>query len=214
MNKAPPRSLRWFARAAALGTAVALLLWLVAVPSFPGAHPPGIHPDESAARATLIALHDAQRRFRAERAADRDGDGRGEFGWFSELTAHEPPLLPPAFRLVTDGRVERGAYVFQVWLPAAEDRWVTEGSATPVHAGAAAERWCAYAWPREPSPARRVFHIDADGAVYARSNRHGRYAGHARPVPIDAALPTSIAGALPTSAARVGRDGALWTASR
>ena len=42
--------------------------------------------NESAAQATLRNIATAQAQFRSIRAADRDNDGRGEFGFFGELS--------------------------------------------------------------------------------------------------------------------------------
>lgn len=198
------------ARVAATAAAIVLLLWAIAVPSFPGAHPPGSHPDESAARATLSLLVDAQRAFRSRRLLDRDGDGEVEFGWFTQLAGAEPPLLSARFAGVQLGCVERGAYVFQLWLPAANGTWIREGSQTAVDADAAEQRWCAYAWPRDGEGAQRVLFVDESGRILRAANDDRRYSGRGRPVPVDAALPSSMTTGTQEPGARRGRDGALW----
>lgn len=196
-------------------SAILLLVWSIAVPSFPGAHPPGSHPHESAARATLSLLASAQRDWHARKLLDRDGDGIGEYGWFSQLAAASPPLLSERFAKPTAGRIERGAYVFEIWLPADGEQWLSEAAQQSVDIDGAEQRWLAYAWPRDASLPRRVFCVDATGTIRARNN-DGRYAGHARPVPVDAALPSSATDLTVDlgQGERVGRDGARWRVSR
>lgn len=213
MNDTRRTLLGRIARVAVTTGAMVLLVWSIAFPSLPGAHPPGSHPDESAARATLVRIADAQLEFRRRHRLDRDGDGVAEFGWFSQLADEAAPLLPEPFRRPTSGRIERGNYVFELWLPASTGSWISESGQAPIDVDGAEQRWLAYAWPMHGSSARRVFHVDATGTVLARTNDGGRYCGHVRPAPVDAALPSSAA-VDPGNDARLGRDGVRWRVSR
>ncbi|HLQ37149.1 MAG TPA: hypothetical protein VK348_05085 [Planctomycetota bacterium] len=173
---------------------------------------------ESAAVATLRNLCAAQREFCHCHWVDGDGDGRGEPGFFGELTAATPvrapangagarvvdvPLLPPSFAEVEGGRVHRGGYWFQIWLPARGSRWVGDAaSAGEVDAAAAPSGWRAYAWPDDQREHGRAFVIDASGIVRACANAGLHYCGSERPVSAEAAGPTG--------AAVRGRDGNDW----
>jgi len=74
-----------------LGSVIGLALLGMAIPGLPGASPYGrAGADQNAAAATLHVIHAAQVRFRAEGCADRDGDGKAEFGSFAMLAGAEP----------------------------------------------------------------------------------------------------------------------------
>lgn len=170
--------------------------------------------NESAAIATLMNVHSAQDEFAARTAA-------GGYGSFPELCGLAwlrgvassggpplrlaPPLLGDAFGSAPAGRVSRSGYCFQIWLQTADGRWIGDGAvAEPT------PHWCAYAWPSVSGKATRAFFVDEQGNVWANSNRELHYFGVERPVPIDAALPSSDAHALVEPNTRSGRDGQVW----
>lgn len=204
--------------------AITVLLAAVAVPMLmPGPLVCGpINGNESAAIATLKNLSSAQQEFARLRAVDLDGDGRGEFGAFGELSGAAmlreqswrsgpsrrlaTPLLSAAFGSPIAGRVQRSGYCFQIWLQTAGGAWCGSDAARGP-----TEHWCAYAWPAdEAGKARRAFFVDDHCGVWATLNRDLRYLGTECPVPIDAALPSSDAAAESASSARIGRDGQTW----
>jgi hypothetical protein len=174
------------------------LLWLLLVPNFGGGGC-RLNANESAAIATLKNIHSGQTQFRDHKAIDTDGDGKGEFGWFAELSGGAPlrgsrddlPLLTPvlstAFQRVVAGTVQRSGYHFQMWLPGPEGTWRHEGETGPVDAAAAASAYRCAAWPNEGA-GKRAFFGDEQGAVYACSNRYRVYQGAERPLPITAIL--------------------------
>lgn len=176
-----------------------VLLWLLLVPSF-GRCGCRLNANESAAIATLKNIHSGQTQFRDHKAIDTDGDGKGEFGWFAELSGgtplrgncdHQPlaiPVLSTAFSRVVAGQVERSGYHFQMWLPGPEGTWRHEGETGPVDATAAASAYRCAAWPNE-GKGRRAFFVDEQGTVYACSNRFAIYQGAERPLPMSAMLP-------------------------
>lgn len=195
------RLLRALGRVVA-GTVLGLaLLWFLLVPRFPSGC--RLNANESAAIATLKNIHSAQSQFRAAAWIDRDRDGLGEFGWFRELAAAAPlrgtgsplaaPLLSRTFGQLTDGRVMRSGYCFQLWLPAHRGGWLAEGGSGAIDADAAEENFHCGAWPLSEASARRAFFTDATGTVWACSNRDRRYCGTGRPLPGRALVPPGAA---------------------
>lgn len=130
-----------------------------------------IYANETSAVASLRSTITAQATFAQGISKDRDSDGKGEFGFFTELggvlsiptqggtgNILNPPVLSAA--LGTTSRANGGiaihsGYHFQIHLPAGngtgpaieETGVVTPpiGSATEIDAQEA--RWAAYAWP-------------------------------------------------------------------
>ena len=158
------------------------LAWSAAIPRFEGAR--FIRANESAAIATLKNIASGQRQVQERVQIDRDGDGVGEFGYLAELSGRvairgtsrrvDPPVLSRAFGNVSNGCVSRSAYLFRMYLPGADGRWLPEadrgGASQRVEPDLAEERWLLYAWPvflREDT--RRRFVIDQGGDVHAQT---------------------------------------------
>ncbi|MEQ1633185.1 MAG: hypothetical protein ABL997_12480 [Planctomycetota bacterium] len=184
-----------------------------------------VRADESAAIATLKNIATAQRAFRDAAHVDRDGDGIGEFGSFGELAGSanlrwasansgaplplSVPLLSRAFATLVDGCVERSGYRFRLHLPSGNGTFVSDAFER-VCANTAETRFCIYAWPTGESAGKRVFFVDEQDDVWASRNDDLRYCGRERPIPVDAALPSSDADEPEEPGVRRGRDGALW----
>jgi hypothetical protein len=177
-----------------------------------------LNANESAAIATLKNIHSGQIQFRDTKAVDTDRDGRGEFGWFSELSGSAPlrgssdalpiaiPVLSTAFARVVDGQVVRSGYHFQLWLPGPAGSWRHEGGTGTVDATAAAGAFRCAAWPNAGA-GRRAFFVDEQGTVYACCNQYGAFQGAERPLPITAMLqPVS-----PIEPAATPSTGAAWS---
>lgn len=220
----------WFLRprrliqAVVLAT-VAFAIWATSLPSLPDGR---INPNESAAIATLKHLCAVELQFMAQQTVDRDGDGRGEAGFFEELTGsalprraslpaagrrREPAKLSSVFAVVDAGRVRNQfGYWFQIHLPTANGRWVGQSErADAVGIDASEGAFCIYAWPQAQTSGRRAFFVDASGEVMSCGNADWRYCGRERPVPVDAALPSSDAGRdAGEPGGRIGRDGQRW----
>jgi hypothetical protein len=176
------RTPRWF-DLLVLG-AIAIVLTMVGVAGFGGCCGCRSSANEAGAIASLKNLATAQQRFRDEVRRDLDGDGRGEFGWFAELTGaaaidgmppsrvRAEPLLTAAFRKVAAGRVQRSGYWFAVFLPGPGGVWLGEaeqgaGAGRVLDVDAAERDWVAYAWPVEPArTGARTFLVRADGVVW------------------------------------------------
>ena len=93
--------------------------------------------NETSALATLHNVYSAQLLFRDRALVDGDRDGKGEFGFFSELSGARfmrgttetltPPVLSTAFRyLDDDGVVHRSGYCFRIFLPGHGGRYTAE----------------------------------------------------------------------------------------
>lgn len=209
-------------RLAAVVTAM-ICLWMLAVPDFDAGPRP--QANENAAIATLQSIHTAQRRFVDARAIDRDGDGKGEAGFFGELAAAAPvrggerlgkPMLPSVFGQLKQGRAHRSGYWFELYLPVGDGSWVVEGLATEPDADASERDWAVCAWPDgSDDHDRRAFLLDGQGRVWACGNGDRRYLGTGCPLPVDAGMPSSAAGRSGSSERqRVGRDGQQWVRVR
>jgi type II secretory pathway pseudopilin PulG len=99
--------------------------------------------NETAAVATLWNLISTQEEFREARLVDLDGDGRGEFGTFLEMTGSiglradangttrgptlHPAILSPSLATVNAaGVVTKAGYAFAIFLPGKGGPWVRE----------------------------------------------------------------------------------------
>lgn len=164
-----------------------------------------LNANESAAIAMLKHISSAQSQLQASGAMDVDGDGSGEYGFFAELAGAKPMrsapgktasrvesrLLPTAFAHVVGGRARVGGYVFQMFLPDKDGRWLGEaadgGSAgVPVDAAKASTSWLCYAWPVEYGrTGKRAFLMGQGGDVLATNQQSQVYSGDVGPWPGD-----------------------------
>ena len=208
-----------------LGAVLVIFAVSIAVPIDQGVR--GGCGNQVAALAILRNISGAQKRFQALAAADRDRDGRGEFGTFLELSgkaalpggklALDPPLLSGAFRRpLADGRVSRSGYFFRIYLAtntgtgfcADDDRLGDNSLSTGAAAG---ERyWCCYAWPViQGESGEATFFVNQQGDILATD--HPGYGGDDGPAPGAAFLdggPQRIVGR--TAAGGAGQDGNHW----
>lgn len=161
-----------------LGTALILLVATAAVPFLSD----GARTSETSAIGTLRSIASAEQAFRRACYVDMDGDGKGEFGTFRELSAGaplrahlgrqllDPPLLSPSFHAVdVNGCVERSGFAFRLYLPARDGTWVcADRNDRKVSVDGAESRFRAFAWPlRRTERYDRVFCVDESGAVRA-----------------------------------------------
>lgn len=145
--------------------------------------------NESSAIGTLRTLATAQEQFRQQVLVDQDGDGKGEYGWLGELsgfdptrgragTPGEPCRASPFISAVlgakdTEGRSQKNGYYFQMFLPTAAGRAVSEpaqvrGGGTAKDADHQEVRWACYAWPVERGVSgSRAFFANNAGEVYS-----------------------------------------------
>lgn len=153
--------------------------------------------NESAAISTLKSIASSQAQCQVSAVIDDNDNGRGEFGYFGELSGVDPvraggglgtervapPNLSQAFGQISAGRARRSGYTFQMYLPDSAGGWVSEapnGGAVPgaVSAVQAEILWACFAWPISyPSSGKRAFFINHNGDVLGCSNSVARYDG-------------------------------------
>lgn len=128
-------------------------------------HQDHLRGNEALAIAQLRGLAAAQAQFRASCALDEDGDGKGEYGHFLDLSAQvKPPVLASKWAGGTATELTMDGYRFGIYLPADPDLRETS--------------WVVYAWPEKYGwSGRRVFGIDQSGDIIVGQNAEGRYSG-------------------------------------
>ncbi len=135
--------------------------------------------NERAAREHLRQVALAQTSFHTRGFVDRDADGVGEYGFFSQLADHDTGLLPAWFGRVVDGVVERGGYRFALWLPDGGGSGVLEAS-SPLEqelpsVDAAEQSWRCYAWPSDAGvTGQRAFFVDESAIIHQNANWSSR----------------------------------------
>jgi len=196
----------------------------IAVPNLRSAR---LNANESAAIATLKNISSGQSQCQASGIIDVNGNGSGEYGYFAELAASvalrgktarmAPAVLSNAFGTVQRSRVHRSGYVFQMFLPDAQERGVAEsasGGAPPgVDADNAEVFWCCYAWPQHQGRSgKRTFFINHCGDVLATNGAVRAYDGEDDPVSWQAAFAAEAGQAMssPVAANTLGQDGNTW----
>ncbi len=141
----------------------------------------------------------AQHQALATGIIDTDGDGRGEYAFFGELSGAmnvrkdetggigrrriTPPVLSGAFGMLRRGIVLRNGYCFRIFLPGKDA--IARGEANhggakgvAIRADHAEKLWCGYAWPIVYGVrGRKAFFVDQSGSVLETSNANSRYSG-------------------------------------
>lgn len=210
-------------------TVIAIIASL-AIPNLLGAR---VTANESTAIGNLRTIANAQAQFQGRTVADFDGDGRGEFGYLVEMAGGIPvraptgktpesmnlPVLPAGFRLAVSGVVQRGGYLYRMYLPNAAGIGIEEapeGGAQSSNLPAAHQAemaWCCYAWPLELGiTGDRSFMISHNGQILQALNATN-YSGRASGPTADAAFVSpsttgSIIGVLAVNT--TGADGNRW----
>jgi hypothetical protein len=155
----------------------------------------GVRASESAARTTLKVLSSAAAQFWAASLVDEDGDGKGEFGTFSEMSGAlplrrnkvkaNPPLLSAPFKTqADDGTFLRDGYRYALWLPGPGGVGVRETkhglAAGRTDPNLAEQYWVCYAWPEEfDKTGRYTYVITQASEIFRVSDK--RYSGDAAP---------------------------------
>ena len=211
--------------------AIIAIIASIAIPNLLAAR---LNANESAAIATLKNISSAQSQCQASGVIDVNGNGAGEYGFFGELSGRvavrastqsiTPPVLSTAFGNVTNSRVIRSGYVFQMYLPDLTADGVAEiatggdpANTVGVAPGQAETLWCCYAWPQVfGSSGKRTFFVNQAGDVLATNAAVTTYnEGAATPVrPVVGAAILSTASAFMNSqvaANSLGIDGNRWT---
>lgn len=204
--------------------AAVVLVGAIAVPNLVSAN---LNANESAAIATLKNISSAQSQCQASGLIDVNGNGCGEYGFFAELAGAvplrgkaatmSPAVLSNTFAALSQSRVHRSGYVFQMFLPDAMQQGVAEasgGGALPgVDAGQAETLWCCYAWPQwQGHSGKRAFFVNQCGDVLATNGAVRAYDGEDVPASWPAAFAAFALPAMgaPVAANTVGQDGNTW----
>ncbi|MCB9834107.1 MAG: type II secretion system protein [Planctomycetes bacterium] len=181
--------------------------------------------NEGSAIAALRTLSSTQVQCVDRTFIDADLDGRGEHGFFGELSGAVParnnpgaPMVPPllagSFKTVNNpGVITRSGYYFMIYLPDVNGQGLGETPANygQVDADEAEDTWCAYAWPAEANGVGSVYFINQAGEIFRSDNTTQGYGGAALIPAPDAAFAVagSITGRVIPGQAAV--DGGIWT---
>jgi len=220
--------------------AVIAILATLAIPIYQGAK---LSANETAAIGAMRAIAGAQAQAVATPQIDTDGDGAAEYGYFAELAGTvparvsaggaptagvpgldelSPSMLLAALGQVSNRKITRSGYVFQVFLPGP-----TVGVLVPAipedptggkQAGPFPDPnngevfWCAYAWPLNSNQTGNIaLFIDQSGTLLQTRNRGPTaYSGTNGGPAFDAAytIPGDMSSGL--ALGKPGNDGNTW----
>jgi prepilin-type N-terminal cleavage/methylation domain-containing protein len=221
--------------------AIIAIIAAIAVPNLLSAR---LAANESNAIATLRNVVSAQAQFQQSAAIDADGDGTGEYGYFGDLAglytldSHSaggaanpntlnPPVLAASFRTIdVNGIVNKGGYMFRIYLPDAAGAGIAEDGTSanggqPLVAADANNcelAWSMYAWPANyGSTGNRAFFVNQQGEIMFTLQQVGAAAGTpysgtvTTPIPTAALIAAGANGMLdrPTPGAAA-QDGEIW----
>ncbi len=213
--------------------AIIAIIASIAIPNLLSAR---LNANESAAIATLKNISSAQAQCQASGSIDVNTNGSGEYGYFGELAGAvgvrdatgnpsaveriAPPVLSGAFGNVSQSRVVRSGFVFQMFLPNALSVALPEaatggvGGAAP-DAAQAEVLWCCYAWPSSRgNSGKRCFFINQSGDILATKNIGAGqlYSGQLNPPNANAAFVLASSGNLSATIASntSGMDNGVW----
>lgn len=205
------------------GLAGVAIISAIAIPNLLAAR---MSANETAAIASLRAIHTAEVTYRAQGVRDTDGDGDGEFGFLVDLLGQRRPgdkRVLNTRRLVTgewkkfNGDYVRNGYYFRVYLPSEDGSPVGENSSKArimqVDGDLAESIAIIVAWPMDAGrTGRRAFLLDLNGRLWGCED--GSYGERNAPPPD---LLSSQKGNLASQPLRRGkrtRDGFTWTIVR
>jgi hypothetical protein len=215
---------------------VVAIIAIIAAISIPSIVSSRIASYEIAVVGTLRSLMNAQGTFVTRCVVDQDGDGQGEYGFFTELSGSAIPrtrsvrlavgdVFSGAFAAIdANGVVGKTGYCFIMYLPTAGGPAITEvgglPGANPADADVQETRWACYAWPIDYGyTGYRCFIVNQQGEICQASNEMSANVGYYEgplgiPAPGSALLPNGGRESnldsrfpLPTE---TGSDGQTW----
>jgi hypothetical protein len=164
---------------------------------------------------------------------DTDGDGIGEYGWFTEMSGTQflrntnppaklvPPVLSAALGTLQGGGalpyINRSGYFFQMFLPDAAGQGVDEvGGFAGSDPNVCETAWICYGWPADrQTTGNRAFVVNQTGDVLQTNNQVAQYGdGGATPLYNGALDPATNPGADmrgTLAVGVVGFDNNVWT---
>ena len=207
--------------------AIIAIIASIAIPNLLSAR---LNANESAAVATLKNVSSAQAQCQASGVIDVNANGRGEYGFFGELSGRvatrasttriTPPVLSTAFGNIANSRVSRSGYLFQMFLPLVTGGGVSEDgtggdpdNGQAVGPSQAETMWCCYAWPvTRASSGNRTFFINQGYDVLATGGQVTQYSGAISIPAYGAAFVATGSNSLSAAVAAntLARDGNTW----
>ena len=150
--------------------------------------------NRSMSPATLRNIISAQSQFETQAVVDTDGDGIGEYGWFTEMAGTAIPrggvavLIPPVLSsalgtLGVNAEINRSGFFFQMFLPDVNGAGLTEtaGFANP-DPNVCETAWICYAWPADrQTTGNRAFVVNQTGDVLQTNNQTAPHDGAISP---------------------------------
>jgi prepilin-type N-terminal cleavage/methylation domain-containing protein len=178
---------------------VVAIIAIIAAIAIPGLLRARISSNETSAIGSLRTTSTSQSQFQNANVKDRDLDGVGEYGFYTELsgvapcpvgtsagTPAKPAFVSTVFGATSSsgaGLANKSGYNFRMWLPnggstaIAEDGAVVAPGSAPLttaeidEINAQETRWCTYAWPTSAgNSGNKAFFINQGGEVIATSN--------------------------------------------
>lgn len=205
--------------------AIIAIIASIAIPNLLSAR---LSANESAAIATLRNIISAQSQFETQAVVDTDGDGIGEYGWFTEMAGTAIPrggvavLIPPVLSsalgtLGVNAEINRSGFFFQMFLPDVNGAGLTEtaGFANP-DPNVCETAWICYAWPADrQTTGNRAFVVNQTGDVLQTNNQTAPHDGAITPPAYNAALDPAVLGGNDMRGALAigvaGMDTNVWT---
>src|SRR5262245_61434493 len=184
--------------------AIIAIIASIAIPNLLAAR---LSANESAAIATLRNIISAQSQFETQAVVDTDGDGIGEYGWFTEMAGTAVPrgatgvLVPPVLSaalgtLGVNAEINRSGFFFQMFLPDINGAGLTEtaGFNNP-DSNVCETAWICYAWPQDrQTTGNRAFVSNQTGDVLQSKNDIAPHDGNVNPPAYNAALDPAVLG--------------------
>src|SRR5262245_40993952 len=206
--------------------AIIAIIASIAIPNLLSAR---LSANESAAIATLRNIIASQSQFQTQAVVDTDGDGIGEYGWFTEMAGIVTPrnaiapLVPPVLSAAlgtlqppTNDFINRSGYFFQMFLPDNNGQGLAETAFAAPDQNVCETCWICYAWPADrQTTGNRSFVTSQTGDLLQTNEQVAQYDGTTtRPIYSAALDPATnpgldMRGTLAVGVA--GGDGNTWT---
>ena len=139
--------------------AIIAIIASIAIPNLLSAR---LSANESAAIATRRNIIASQSQFQTQAVVDTDGDGIGEYGWFTEMAGivtprgGVAPLVPPVLSAAlgplqppTNDFINRSGFFFQMFLPDNAGVGQPETNFAGPDPNVCETCWICYAWPAD-----------------------------------------------------------------
>jgi prepilin-type N-terminal cleavage/methylation domain-containing protein len=206
--------------------AIIAIIASIAIPNLLSAR---LSANESAAIATLRNIIASQSQFQTQAVVDTDGDGIGEYGWFTEMAGvvtprnGTGPLVPPVLSAAlgtlqppTNDFINRSGFFFQMFLPDANGLGLAETAFAGPDPNVCETCWICYAWPADrQTTGNRSFVTNQTGDLLQTNAQVLGYDGTTTRPTYQAALdPVTNPGADMRGTLAVGvpgADGNTWT---